>query len=55
MCYELLFRWQLVWKFDLVDHLFYRKLWAGMLDTKEKDMRKLFKQWYDDCLEYFKK
>jgi hypothetical protein len=26
---------------------------ARILDTKEKDMRKIFKQGYDDCLEHF--
>jgi hypothetical protein len=36
-----------------VDHLFYRQLDARILDTKEKDMRKIFKQGYDDCLEHF--
>ena len=55
MWYELLFRWQLVGKFDMVDHLFYRQLDAAILDTKEKDMRKIFKQWYDDALAHFQK
>ncbi len=44
MGYELLLRGQLVGKFDLVDHLFYRRLDASILDTKEKDMRKIFKE-----------
>lgn len=55
MWYELLFRWQLVGKFDLVQHLFYRQLDTNILDTKEKNMRKIFKQGYDDCLEHFGK
>jgi hypothetical protein len=55
MWYELLFRGQLVGKFDIVNHLFYRHLDANILDTKEKDMRKIFKQWYDDALEHFQK
>lgn len=55
MGYELLLRGQLVGKFDLVDHLFYRRLDASILDTKEKDMRKIFKEWYDDCIEHFQK
>ncbi len=55
MWYELLFRGQLVGKFDIVDHLFYRQLDASILDTKEKDMRKIFKQGYDDALAHFEK
>lgn len=55
MWYELLFRGQLVGKFDIVDHLFYRQLDASILDTKEKDMRKIFKQGYDDALAHFGK
>ncbi|MCX6822493.1 MAG: patatin-like phospholipase family protein [candidate division SR1 bacterium] len=55
MGYELLLRGQLVGKFDLVDHLFYRRLDASILDTKEKDMRKIFKEGYDDCIEHFQK
>lgn len=55
MGYELLLRGQLVEEFDFVDHLFYRQLEVSILDTKEKDMRKAFKQWYDDCLAHFGK
>jgi predicted acylesterase/phospholipase RssA len=53
--YDLLFSGQLVSSLDLVDHLFYRQLSVSTLDTKEKDMRKIFKQWFADCLEYFAK
>ena len=55
MGYELLFRGQLVGKFDLVDHLFYKALSATILDTKESDMRKIFKEGYEDCLAHFQK
>ncbi|MEI8091089.1 MAG: hypothetical protein WCG98_02310 [bacterium] len=55
MGYELLLRGQLVGKFDLVNHLFYRQLSASILDTKSKDMRKIFKEGYQDCLDHFQK
>lgn len=53
--YELLLRGQLKEKFAFVDHLFYRALSASILDTKERDMRKIFQEWYQDCLEHFSK
>jgi hypothetical protein len=45
---------QVVNKFDLVDHLFYKDLGVKVLDTKEKDMRKIFQQGHEDCLSHFK-
>lgn len=53
--FDLLLKAQVVNKFDLVDHLFYRDLGVKVLDTKEKDMRKIFQQGHEDCLEHFKR
>lgn len=53
--YEILLRWQVTKNFELVDHLFYRPLSASILDTKERNMRKIFQEWYKDCLEHFGK
>lgn len=53
--FEILLRGQTMEKCHLVDHLFYRSLSATILDTKEKDMRKIFQEGYFDCLGHFKK
>jgi len=53
--FDLLLKAQVVNKFDLVDHLFYRDLGVKVLDTKEKDMRKIFQQGHEDCLAHFGK
>ena len=51
--FDLLLKAQVVNKFDLVDHLFYKDLGVKVLDTKEKDMRRIFQQGHEDCLEHF--
>lgn len=38
-----------------VDHLFYKKLWIGLLETNKKKMKNLFEMWYKDCIEHFSK
>jgi len=53
--YEILLRGQVKEKFGKVNHLFYRYLDATILNTKEKDMRKIFQQGYEDCMDHFKK
>ena len=52
--FDLLLKAQVVNKFTFVDHLFYRDLGVKVLDTKERDMRRIFQLGLDDCLQHFK-
>ncbi len=53
--FEILLRAQTLEKFPLVDHLFYKPLPVGVMDIKEKALRKIFQEGYDDCIEHFRK
>lgn len=55
VAFEILLRSQALKNLILADHLFYRKLDVWVLDINKKKMKLIFEQWYQDCLEYFRK
>lgn len=39
--------------YELVDYLFHQKLSIKIIDTRKKEMKRVFEKWYQDSKEYF--
>lgn len=52
--FEILLRNHTIENMDNVDHLFYKDIPLGVLDSNKKNMHKAYLDGYTDCIEYFK-